>query len=521
MTAELVEAANGCPMMRRAVALAAWVGDGRPVTATGVLKPVDIPGAMAAMGLAAPARVRTAADVEALHRPWVAAQAVGLVEVGLGRVKATGGTPANGLEPWWTALAAVLRAESHDRQAEGASALCRMLLAVLAGEPPLDDIEDLVNERLHNAAGGWLIGAAYQAFRRGVMPVDAAAELLGEFGAVDDEQRLTALGRWADERFAAAAPQPVPADLAAADLLNRLVGLAEREAWDVVRQWLAGRDVQQAVAEVLSAAEQARPAARVAGIDLVGGLGAAMRPLWRSALKRPMLAPHARAALASWDAPGRAASEADQCWLAVEYALAVEDLEEAWHLVDDFGGPRVVDASTHPDAAALLEALNTAGRPPCRVYQLKVVLSNVRPPVWRRLRVPAALPLDALHYVIQAAFGWHDDHLHLFEAGRQRYADVDFKFDECDDESGARLAKVLPNGGTMTYVYDMGDWWEHRITVERVDELDDPAVDVVIVCVGGRGDAPVEDWNPEDGPNTRPFDVDAINHRLTALFDGL
>jgi len=65
------------------------------------------------------------------------------------------------------------------------------------------------------------------------------------------------------------------------------------------------------------------------------------------------------------------------------------------------------------------------------------------------------------------------------------------------------------------------DWWEHRIAVERVDELDDPAADLVVVCVGGRGDAPIEDWNPEDGPASRPFDVDAINRRLTALFDAL
>ncbi|MGI5246704.1 plasmid pRiA4b ORF-3 family protein [Dactylosporangium sp. CA-139066] len=518
VTDALVEAADGCPMMRRAVALAGWVGDGRPVTSKGVLKPVDIPGAMAAMGLVASARARTAADVEALHRPWVAAQAVGLVEVRIGRAVATGSTPADGLEAWWAALGAVLRAESHDREGEGASVLCRTLLAVLAGEPALDDVEDLVNERLHDASGGWYIGAVYQAFRRGVMPVDAGAQLLGEFGAVDEGLRLTALGRWAEARFAASAPQPVSADLPATDLLERLVGLAEREAWDVVRQWLAGRDVNQAAAEVMSAAEQARPAARVAGMDLVGGLGEAMRPVWRSALKRPMLAPHARAALATWEAPDRAPSEADHRWLAVEYALAVEDAEEAWHLVDEFGGLPVVTASTHPDAGALLEALNAAGPPPRRVYQLKVSLVNVRPPVWRRLRVPAALRLDALHYVIQAAFGWRDDHLHLFEAGHQRYADADFELDDCDDESGVRLAKVLSGGGAMKYVYDMGDWWEHRITVERVDQLDDPAADVDIVCSGGRGDAPIEDWNPEDGPHTTPFDVDAINRRLTALF---
>jgi hypothetical protein len=499
--------------------LAGWVGDERPVTAKGVLKRADIPAAMAAMGLAAPARARTVADVEALHRPWVAALANGLVEIGAGRATAARGTPADALQAWWTALLAVLREESHDRAGEGASVLCRTLLAVLAGDPVLGDVDELVEERLIEEAGGRHVGAVYQAFRRGVMPVDAGAGLLLEFGAVDDSLRVTALGRWANERFAALAPQPVPADLPAAELLDRLAGMAQPDMWDVVRQWLAGRGVKQAATEVMAAAEHARPAARVAGIDLVGMLGEAMRPVWRSALKRPMLAPHARSVLASWDSPDRRPSERDHRWLAVEYALAVEDPDEAWNLIEDFGGLQVLTASTHPDATVLLDALNASGRPPRRVYQLKVVLSRVKPPVWRRLRVPATLPLDALHHVIQAAFSWHDDHLHLFEAGRQRYADPDFELDDCDDESAVRLAKVLPSGATMTYIYDMGDWWEHRITVERVEELDDPAADVDIVCTGGRGDAPIEDWSPEDGPATTPFDVDAINRRLAALFD--
>jgi hypothetical protein len=136
------------------VALAGWVGGGRSVTAKGVLRPGDIPGAMAAMGLAAPVRARTAADVEALHRPWVAARAMGLIEVDAGRVVGTASTPADVSEAWWTALLAVLREESHDREAEGASLLCRTLLAVLAEGAAGDEIEDLVDDRLEAEAGG-------------------------------------------------------------------------------------------------------------------------------------------------------------------------------------------------------------------------------------------------------------------------------------------------------------------------------------------------------------------------------
>jgi len=40
------------------------------------------------------------------------------------------------------------------------------------------------------------------------------------------------------------------------------------------------------------------------------------------------------------------------------------------------------------------------------VYQLKVTLDGVNPPVWRRILVEGNGTLDHLHEVIQAAFGW-------------------------------------------------------------------------------------------------------------------
>ncbi len=41
--------------------------------------------------------------------------------------------------------------------------------------------------------------------------------------------------------------------------------------------------------------------------------------------------------------------------------------------------------------------------------QLKLSLRGMsKPPVWRRLLVPADIRLDRLHEVIQTAFGWTD-----------------------------------------------------------------------------------------------------------------
>jgi hypothetical protein len=52
---------------------------------------------------------------------------------------------------------------------------------------------------------------------------------------------------------------------------------------------------------------------------------------------------------------------------------------------------------------------------------------------------------------------------------RARFSDPDFGLEECGDEDRARLTAALPRTGTtMTYVYDLGDWWEQQLTLEKV-----------------------------------------------------
>jgi hypothetical protein len=154
------------------------------------------------------------------------------------------------------------------------------------------------------------------------------------------------------------------------------------------------------------------------------------------------------------------------------------------------------------------------GGPPIPTYQLKITLTRVRPPVWRRVRLPATATLDELHRVIQIVFDWDDDHLHVFTVDGRRYADPFFGLEETADEFRARLARLAPNAGSaLTYVYDLGDRWEHRILVERIIETEQPETSAV--CVGGQGDAPEEDWFPGCGRDATPFDLAAINERLS------
>lgn len=40
------------------------------------------------------------------------------------------------------------------------------------------------------------------------------------------------------------------------------------------------------------------------------------------------------------------------------------------------------------------------------VYQLKVFLRGIKPPVWRRVLVPQDCTISVLHETIQIAMGW-------------------------------------------------------------------------------------------------------------------
>ncbi len=105
------------------------------------------------------------------------------------------------------------------------------------------------------------------------------------------------------------------------------------------------------------------------------------------------------------------------------------------------------------------------------IYQLKITLKEVKPPVWRRIQVPARTKLPDLHLMIQAAMGWYNGHLHCFTIGGKAYGELNPDWDDPDmeDEMRVRLDQVAPGkGDRFTYLYDFGDGWEHVIRVEAV-----------------------------------------------------
>jgi yecA family protein len=106
------------------------------------------------------------------------------------------------------------------------------------------------------------------------------------------------------------------------------------------------------------------------------------------------------------------------------------------------------------------------------IYQLKISLKGSRPPIWRRIQVPGSVTLAELHDIIQISMGWFDSHLHQFDIKSSLYGpatDEDWAMERINDEVKYTLnslsEEVQPH---FEYMYDFGDDWQHRITVEKI-----------------------------------------------------
>ena len=112
------------------------------------------------------------------------------------------------------------------------------------------------------------------------------------------------------------------------------------------------------------------------------------------------------------------------------------------------------------------------------IARLRIELEGMDDRVIRRIEVPLAMRLDALHLVFQAAMGWENYHLYEFRIGRSvRYGIPDPGWPDAGLRSAkkATLSHLLVHakqGKTIHYVYDFGDEWLHTVRLEAVGEAD-------------------------------------------------
>jgi hypothetical protein len=166
---------------------------------------------------------------------------------------------------------------------------------------------------------------------------------------------------------------------------------------------------------------------------------------------------------------------------------------------DQENGMRAPKAVSPEDTADQIGFMTASVDP---VAILRIELADIVPLIWRRVAVYTSINLTALHSVIQAAMGWLDYHLWDFTANECKYGmlipnDADWNV-RINNAATIKLSALLTTGvKEISYVYDIGDNWQHRIIVEKLRPAE-PGV-LYPQFLGGERRCPPEDCGGHPG----------------------
>lgn len=176
------------------------------------------------------------------------------------------------------------------------------------------------------------------------------------------------------------------------------------------------------------------------------------------------------------------------------------------------------------------------------IYQIKIVLDGIDPPIWRRFLVAGDTKLGKLHRVLQIVMGWQNSHLHEFKVGRVSFGepDPDYQGKMLDAKKVELRGVAQDEKDRLKYIYDFGDGWEHELIVEKIVEPETgkhypvclageracppedcggiPGYEMLLAALSGPKTADERDlleWAGDFDPDR--FDLDAINGRLNRM----
>ncbi len=133
--------------------------------------------------------------------------------------------------------------------------------------------------------------------------------------------------------------------------------------------------------------------------------------------------------------------------------------------------------------------------PASLVYELEVSLLEVTPRVWRQFTIPDSLTLSQLGRAIQIVMGWDGSHLYEFVVAGEHYSDPEADIG-AENAIGVQLSDLsLKPGSAFEYIYDFGDDWHHRITVDNIRPIE-PGETVPSILAGAQANPPEDIGGP-------------------------
>jgi len=128
--------------------------------------------------------------------------------------------------------------------------------------------------------------------------------------------------------------------------------------------------------------------------------------------------------------------------------------------------------------------------------QFRVELEGIQPAICRTFQVDHGEDFFQLHEILQIVMGWENAHLFEFRLNGRRIGllpDEDELWDadeNVEDSEAIVLGELgLKEGDEITYIYDFGDEWVHKLTVERLLPQETPTP----ICLAGSRNCPPED----------------------------
>jgi hypothetical protein len=124
--------------------------------------------------------------------------------------------------------------------------------------------------------------------------------------------------------------------------------------------------------------------------------------------------------------------------------------------------------------------------------QLKVLLRDVHPAVWRRVKVANSLSIAGLHQVIQLLMGWDDDHLHRFRLHGLDYGVAHLGGPDFGQDAAAVPLSWFGFRPTerFLYEYDFAAGWQIEVRVEKVSQEAPDETHRIPFCIAGREPGP-------------------------------